>query len=189
MHGIQGAPIGGKTVVLLGCGPIGLMAAGIAKAHGANQVISSDIVDAKLEIAKIMGATITVNSAREDLEEVVRKATDGRGADVVIDYSGAGVAIAGGLKCLKIGGTMVLVGLPDKPVQLDLVDGIIYREATLVGVTGRRMYDTWYECEKLLRSGKIDLAPVVGGKYDLRDYEAAFKAIENKVPGKMLLIP
>lgn len=189
MHCIQVAPVGGKDVVLLGCGPIGLMAAGIAKAQGANQIISSDIVDAKLEIAKTMGATITVNSAREDLEEVVMEATGGRGADVVIDYSGSGIAIAGGLKCLKLGGTMVLVGLPDKPVALDLVDGIIYREATLIGVTGRRMYDTWFECEKLLKSGKIDLAPIVGGKYDMKDYEKALKAIKDGVPGKMLLIP
>lgn len=189
MHGIQAAPVGGQNVVILGCGPIGLMATGIAKAQGANQIICSDIAEAKLEVAKTMGATITVNSMKDDLASIVVEATQGRGADVVIDYSGNGGAIADGLKSLKKGGRMVLVGLPDKPVQLDLVDGIIYKEATLVGVTGRTMYGTWFECEKLLKSGKIDLAPVVGGRFAMKDYEKAFDAIKSRMPGKMLLIP
>ena len=190
MHGIQAAAgVGGKNVVVLGCGPIGLMAIGIAKANGAGQLICSDIADQKLLVAKAMGATTTVNSMEQDLSSIVLAETGGRGADIVIDYSGNGGAISDGLRSLKKGGRMVLVGLPDKPVPLDLTDGVIYKEATLVGVTGRTMYGTWFECESLLNSGKIDLSQVVGGRFEMKDFEKAFQAIYNRAPGKMLLIP
>ncbi len=190
MHGIEASGgVGGRSVVILGCGPIGLMAIGIAKAQGADPIIVSDRVDAKLSVAEAMGATTTVNVAKQDLPSVVMSATGKRGADIVIDYSGNGRAISDGLKSLKKGGRMVLVGLPDGPVSLDLSDGIIYKEATLVGVTGRTMYGTWFECERLLNSGKIDLSLVIGGRYDMRDFDAAFNAIYGGAPGKMLLVP
>ncbi len=190
MHGIQASlGVGGKDVVILGCGPIGLMATGIARSQGARQVVCSDIAEGKLDVAEVMGATTTVNSMRQDLSRVVMDATGGRGADIVIDYSGNGGAISDGLKSLKKGGRMVLVGLPDKPVSIDLTDGVIYKEATLVGVTGRTMYGTWFECEKSLSSGGVNLSPVVGGRFQMKDFEKAFQAIYDKAPGKMLLIP
>ncbi len=190
VHGIQATGgVGGRNVVILGCGPIGLMAVGAARAQGAEQIICSDVADAKLKVAETMGATVTVNPVQQDLASVVRDVTGGRGADIVIDYSGSGAAISDGLRSLKKGGRMVLVGLPDKPVSIDLTDGIIYKEATLVGVTGRLMYSTWFECERLLASGKIDLSPVVGGRFLMKDFDAAFKAIYDQVPGKMLLLP
>jgi threonine 3-dehydrogenase len=190
MHGIQAADgVGGKNVVVLGCGPIGLMAIGIAKAYGASQVICSDIAQKKLAVAQTMGATAAVNSMEQDLSSIVLSKTGGRGADIVIDYSGNGGAISDGLKSLKKGGRMVLVGLPDKPVSLDLTDGVIYKEATLVGVTGRTMYGTWFECEKVLSSGMVDLSKVVGGRFAMKDFAKAFQAIYDRTPGKMLLIP
>lgn len=193
MHGVQAAGnIGGKDVVVLGCGPIGVMGAAIAKAYGASQVLSTDLVSDKLRLAGVMGATLTLRSGRGEADEVVSgvmAATGGLGADVVIDFTGSGAAIAQGLQVLRKGGTMVFVGLPNGPVSLDLTDGVIYKEATLVGVTGRTMYGTWFLCEKLLREGKVDLAPVVGGKYALKDFGEAFGAVAQDVPGKMLLIP
>ncbi|HHW17484.1 MAG TPA: L-threonine 3-dehydrogenase [Firmicutes bacterium] len=189
MHGVQAGAVGGQNVLILGCGPIGLMGVGIARAYGANEIICSEPVAEKLKVAKTMGATVTLQPGKDDLLEGVMRATGGRGADVVIDFSGSARAIADGLRFLKKGGRMVLVGLPDKPVMLDLVDGIIYKEATLVGITGRTMYGTWYECEKVLKSGKLDLGPIVGGRFDLKDFDQAFEAICRGVPGKMLLLP
>lgn len=189
MHGVEAAGnLGGKDVLILGCGPIGVMGAAIAKSRGANQVICTDIAADKLELAKRMGATMALQ-AQGPVVDTVLNATGGEGAGVVIDYSGSGQAIADGFRALKKGGTMVLVGLPSGPVSLDLTDGIIYKEARVLGVTGRTMYGTWFECEKALQSGKIDLAPVVGGTYPLKDFEEAFAALGRQVPGKMLLIP
>jgi threonine 3-dehydrogenase len=189
MHGVEAAGnLGGKDVLLLGCGPIGVMAAAIARSRGANQVICTDVAPAKLELARKMGATLALDAQGPAVRQVM-EATNGEGAGVVIDYSGSGHAIADGLKALKKGGTMVFVGLPSGPVSLDLSDGVIYKEAKLFGVTGRTMYGTWFECEKALRSGKIDLAPVVGGTYALGDFEEAFAALGRQAPGKMLLIP
>lgn len=189
MHGVEAAGnLGGKDVLLLGCGPIGVMGTAIAKSRGANQVICTDLAPAKLDLARKMGATLTLQ-AQSPVVEAVMQSTHGEGAGVVIDYSGSGQAIADGLRALKKGGVMVLVGLPSGPVSLDLSDGVIYKEARLVGVTGRTMYGTWFECEKALRAGKIDLGPVVGGTYALGDFEEAFEAIDRQTPGKMLLIP
>jgi len=188
MHGIQAAGnLGGKDVLLLGCGPIGVMGAAIARACGANKVICTDIVPAKLELARAMGATMAIPA--QGAVEAVMQATGGEGADVVIDFSGSGHAIADGLRALRKGGTMVFVGLPSGPVSLDLSDSVIYKEARLFGVTGRTMYGTWFECEKALRAGSIDLVPVVGGTYSLKDFDQAFASIERQTPGKMLLIP
>lgn len=188
MHGVEAAGnLGGKDVLLLGCGPIGVMGAAIASFRGAHQVICTDVAPAKLELAKKMGATLALPA--QGASEVVMEVTGGKGADVVIDYSGSGHAIADGLRALKIGGTMVFVGLPSGPISLDLSDNVIYKEARLRGVTGRTMYGTWFECQKALESGKVNLAPVVGGTYGLGDFEDAFAAIEKQEPGKMLLIP
>lgn len=189
MHGIQAAEVGGRDVVLYGAGPIGLMATSICRAYGASQVIVVEPAAAKLELAMKMGASLVSRVGIDDTPALVKKATKGRGADVVIDYSGSGQAIAEGLQVLRKGGRMVLVGLPEEPVSLDLTDGIIYREATVVGVTGRTMYGTWFECEKALSSGKLDISPVVGGRYPLREFERAFADIAARVPGKMILIP
>lgn len=90
---------------------------------------------------------------------------------------------------IRKGGTIVMVGLPNNPIQLDLTEDVIYKEATIIGSTGRLMYRTWEQCVDLISSGAFHIEPVIAGTYDLRDYEKAFAAIKAGVPGKMLLIP
>lgn len=189
VHGVLSGEIGGKTVVILGCGPIGACAIGAAKACGAAKVFAVDIVDNKLEYAKDLGADITINSLKEDGVAIVRDATQGMGADVVIDYTGSEIAIQNGFKMLRKGGRFTLVGLSNKPISLDINNDIIYKEAKVNGVTGRLMYQTWYDCVSLIKSGKFDLHKIVGGIYPMKDYEQAFQAIKDGKPGKMLLIP
>jgi len=189
MHGVEAAVVGGKDVLVLGCGPIGLMGVGICRVFGADKIIASEPFMRKLELAVTMGATLTVQAGKEDVVAVVKNATSGRGVDVVIDYSGNEQAINDGLAALAKGGRMVLVGLPDRRISLDLVDGIIYKEATVIGVTGRTMYGTWYECRRVLDSGRFELEPVIGGRYPLKEFDKAFALLMGGAPGKMLLIP
>ena len=188
VHGVDCGEVEGKTVVVNGCGPIGLMAVGAAKAWGAKQVIALDVIDEKLAVATEMGADVVLNSRTADAAAEVVRLTDG-GADVALDYTGVVPAIKSLFHMITNGGRIVLVGLPNNPIELDLTSDIIYKEATVVGSTGRLMYKTWEQCIDLINSGKFNIAPVVSGKYALRDFEQAFDAIKAGKPGKMLLIP
>lgn len=188
VHGLDCGDIAGKSVVINGCGPIGLMAVGAAKAWGASTVIALDVVEEKLAVAKEMGADVILNSAKVDAPAEIVKLTGG-GAEVALDYTGVVPAIKSMFRMITNGGRIVLVGLPNDPISLDLTSEIIYKEATVVGSTGRLMYRTWEQCIDLIRSGKFNIAPVVAGKYALRDFQQAFDAIKAGKPGKMILLP
>lgn len=189
VHGVAEAEVAGKNVLVFGCGPIGLMAVGACKVWGARTVTAVDVFDNKLKVAVDMGADNAFNATDPDFKSKVLQVTGGVGMDVVIDYTGSTPAILSGLELTRKGGRFVVVGLPNKPVTLDLAELVIYREITMIGVTGRRMYETWEQCEEILNSGRFDIAKIVGGRYPMKDFEAAFAALNAGNPGKMLLIP
>jgi threonine 3-dehydrogenase len=189
VHGVERAEVKGKNVLVSGCGPIGLMVIGACKQHKAHQIIACDVLDQKLELAKVMGADVVLNSGTTDIPETVRLLTNGSGADAAIDITGNGKAIVTGLRALRKAGRMVSVGLPNGEIPLNLTEDIIYREIEYTGVAGRRMFETWDDCLQILRSGKFSLKPVIGGVYKLEEFETALAAIRSGVPGKMLLIP
>ncbi|HBT47614.1 MAG TPA: L-threonine 3-dehydrogenase [Peptococcaceae bacterium] len=187
VHSVLADAVNGMSVVIYGCGPIGLMAVNVARACGATQVIAVEPVAEKLAIAKEMGATHTLQPGKDDVIAGILELTGGRGADVIVELSGNGQAISECFRGLRKGGRVTLAGLPNGPVTLDLVDGVIYKEAKILGVTGRRMYDTWWQIEALLGAGKLNLEPVIGGIFPLERYREAFDALHAGRPGKMLL--
>lgn len=189
VHGVSVAKVKDKVVAIYGCGPIGLMAIGAAKVWGAKKIYAVDVFDDKLDVAKVMGADILLNSKNTDPVAAIKADTDGAGAEIVIDYTGSGPAILSGFASLRKGGTFVMVGLPSKELTMDFSDNIIYKEAIVIGVTGRRMYETWDECREILAAPGFSLEPVVGGVFPLKDYQKAFDALAEGKPGKMLLIP
>ena len=189
VHGVERAQVAGKTVLVSGCGPIGLMAIGACKVHGAKKVIACDMFDEKLELAKKMGADVTVNIKNEDLINRVKMETDGHGAEAAIDITGNGRAVVSALRALQQGGILVSVGLPNGEVPINLSEDIIYREITYTGISGRRMFETWDDCAQILKTPGFTLEPVLGGIYPLKDFEKAFQAIWNGAPGKMILHP
>lgn len=187
MHGVSKADVKDKVAVIYGCGPIGLMAVAAAKFKGASKIIAIDVVEEKLEMAKKMGANVVINSKLQSDVEVVNSETNGSGADVVIDYTGNKFAIKAGFQLVRKSGTIVLVGLTSGETSLDLANDIIYKEATVYGVTGRLMYQTWYECLEMLKSG-FDLKPLMSGIYALKDFESAFEATKTAT-GRVVMIP
>lgn len=189
VHGVEKAEVREKTVLVSGCGPIGLMVVGACRAHGARRVIACDILPEKLKLAEAMGADVTVNSAETDLIQAVRRETGGVGADAAIDITGAGRAIVAGLRALRKGGRMVSVGLPGGEIPINLTEDIIYREIQYTGVSGRQMFATWDDCMEILETPGFSLEPVMGGRYPLEGFEDALAAIRGGAPGKMLLIP
>lgn len=189
VHGVEVAQVKGKTVLVSGCGPIGLMVVGACKAHGAQSIIACDLVDSKLELAKTMGADYVINSGEEDLENAVKALTNGVGVDATIDITGNGKAIVAGLRSLRKAGIFISVGLPNGKIPIDLTEDIIYREVVYTGVSGRLMFDTWKDCMQILKTPGFSLAPAMGNIYKLEAYEEALQAIKNGVPGKMILVP
>ena len=189
VHGVEKAEVRDKTVLVSGCGPIGLMVVGACKAHGARRVIACDVLPEKLKLAEAMGADAAVNSAQTDIIQAVQRETGGAGADAAIDITGDGGAIVAGLRALRKGGRMVSVGLPNGEIPVNLTEDIIYREIQYTGVSGRQMFATWDDCMEILETPGFSLEPVMGERYPLEGFEDALAAIRGGAPGKMLLIP
>jgi threonine 3-dehydrogenase len=189
VHGVEAAEVDGKTVLVSGCGPIGLTAITASKVFGATTVIACDLFDQKLEIAKDMGADFVLNSGTCNLVEEVKKLTDGLGADAAIDITGVGSAIVSSLQAVRGGGRMVCVGLPSKEVTMNLTEDLIFRQVVMTGVSGRRIWDTWDHYAKVMSDPRYQIKRIMGREFALKDFKEAIQAVRDGVPGKMILHP
>ncbi len=182
-------PLAAANVLVTGCGPIGIFAVAVARASGAASVIATDPNPYRLDLASRNGATHTLNPMSEDVVAAVRELTGGVGADVVLEMSGNQRAIASAFEALRLGGQVSLLGLPPEPVQLDLNDAIIFKSATVRGITGRRMWETWYQTAAFLEGGVIDVCPVITHKLPLTEFHHAIELLESGESGKVVLFP
>lgn len=189
VHTVLAGEISGQRVAVVGCGPIGLMAIQVARACGASAVYGIEIKPQRLQLARRMGADGVFNPAETDVVAAVREATGGTGADVVLEMSGNPKAIQQAFKMLRGGGRVSLLGLPAEPVTLDLVPDLIFKGATVQGIYGRRMYDTWHLMLALLRSGALNLEPLISERLPLERYEKAFDLLARGEASKILLYP
>jgi threonine 3-dehydrogenase len=179
--------LAGQTVVVTGCGPIGLMTVAIAKLAGAAKVFATDINPERLEIAQRMGADVAING-HEDVVARLRELTGGVGVDVVLEMSGAEVAIRQGFEAVTNGGRVSLLGIPERPITLDLASDVIFKGLRVYGITGRKMFETWYRTQALLAQG-LDLTPIVTHRIAMRDYHQAFELLAGGHAGKVVLLP
>ncbi len=189
VHGVEKAEVEGKSVLVIGCGPIGLTVVSACKTFGAAKVIACDILEEPLEIALKMGADVVLNNSVVDMIDECLRLTDGLGVDAVIDVSGAPSAMQSALKSLKAGGRMVCVGLPSKPVALDLANDLIYREIEFTGICGRRIWDTWTNFEKVMNGPYYKSEYLIGRSFKLAEYKEAFDHVRNGGARKTLLYP
>lgn len=183
------AQLTAANVLVTGCGPIGIFAVAIARAAGAATVIATDVNEYRLRLAGHNGATHTLNDTQEDVPARVREMTAGVGVDVVLEMSGSPRAIAQGFEVLRPGGHVSLLGLPPGPVQLDLNDAIIFKSATVKGITGRRIWETWYQTAAFLEGGVIDVRPVITHRLPLSEFHHAMELLESGQSGKIVLFP
>lgn len=183
--------VAGKTVAVLGCGPTGLFAVGIAKACGATAVLAADVNDYRLDLAKRMGATETYSpkTGRQALADWIIEANEGFGVDVVLEMSGAPDAVRSAFRAVRNGGRVTLFGLPSKPVELDVAEGIIFKGVTIHGVTGRRLFDTWYRTRWFLESGVLDVSPVITHRMAFGQIDEAMGLMAAGQCGKIVLTP
>jgi threonine 3-dehydrogenase len=183
-HTALTAPIPGSTVLVTGCGPIGIFAVGICKAAGASRIIASDVIEARLALAKQMGAHDVVHP--KEAEAVVKQHTEGLGVDVVLEMSGVPAAIHQAFSLVRVGGRVQLLGIPSQRVDFDLANEIIFKGLTVYGVVGRRMYDTWLLMTRFLRSGQFDPTPVITHRFPLDAADEAIRAIKSGQAGKVI---
>ncbi len=183
-HTALTADIPGAYVLITGCGPIGIFAAGICKAAGAARVIASDVNDRRLALAAAMGADEVVHP--DKAEEAVRRATDGLGVDVVLEMSGVPAAIHQALALVRVGGRVQMLGIPTTAVPIDFATEVIFKGLTLYGVVGRRMYDTWIQMTRFLRSGAFDPSPVITHRFPLDAVDEAMRVIRSGEAGKVI---
>jgi threonine 3-dehydrogenase len=182
------AEIPTESVAVLGCGPIGLFAVGIARATGARQVLAVEPNEFRAGLAKQMGADLVVDPAEQDPVEAILEATGGHGAGIVLEMSGNERAIDQGTRMLARGGRMSLLGLPAGRVSLDLLDQVIFKEARLIGVTGRELFRTWQQTTTLLATGMVDVSPVITHRYPLEQFQEGFEAMASGRSGKVILL-
>jgi len=181
LHGTQ---LPGATVLVTGCGPIGIFAVGIAKAAGASAIIASDVNPTRLALARRMGATAAVTPA--EAAEAVRAATHGLGVDVVLEMSGVPAAIHQAFALVRVGGRVQMLGIPAKPMDVDFATEVIFKGITVYGVVGRRMYDTWIEMTQFLRAGQFDPTPAITHTFPLEQHAEAIAAIKSGEAGKVI---
>ncbi len=184
MHTVMAQPISGKQVLAVGCGTIGLMGIGICHAGGADKVIAVDPNPVKRELAKVMGADVVLEKADP---KVIRDITDRGGADVMIEMSGHPKAIAAGFDCVRSGATVSLLGIPPGDVCLKWAEQIVFKGLTIYGINGRRMYQTWYQCESFLRRHPNLIEPLITHRLPFYEFEKGIKAMQNGDACKVVL--
>jgi threonine 3-dehydrogenase len=187
VHTVMAGATVGKTFLILGGGPIGIAAIPVCKAAGASLVLVSEVMPFRQELARKMGADRVIDPAKENVEEVVRSLTNGQGADAVLEMSGHPAAIAQGFRSIRKNGRYSLLGIPAKPISLDLAKDIIFPGVTVQGINGRRMYETWYQMDALLVSGKVDLKPLITHRFKMEEFQKAFEIGLSGNAGKIIL--
>lgn len=184
---LEGVEVPGSTVFVLGCGPIGCFAVGVAKAAGASLVIASDLNDMRLDLARTMGADLTVNPSRDDVVARVLAATHGNGVDLVCEMSGHPSGHEQAFAAARVGGRVNMLGTPSRSTEVDFAHQVIFKGLTLYGVTGRKMYSTWNTMARMIRSGQLDPAPVITHRFPLEAIAEAIEVIKEGKAGKVIL--
>lgn len=187
VHTVLAGEIAGQNVAVTGAGPIGLMAVAVARACGCGMIFATEVHPHRRELAKKMGADVALDPS-DDAVARVREATGG-GVDVLLEMSGHPAAIRQGFQMLRPGGRMSLLGIPSEPVTLDLVNDVIFKGATVQGIFGRRMFETWTQMTDLLKEHRLNLDPLFNERLPLEKFDNAFSLLESGQAGKILLYP
>lgn len=187
VHTVLSGAIAGQTVAVMGCGPIGLFSIAVAKACGAALICAIEPNEQRRALAKRVGADVLLDPSRDNVEQMVKDTTGGNGVDVLLEMSGHPSAIQQGFRLLRMGGRASLLGIPSKPVEIDLANAVIFKGATVHGINGRKMYETWFQAEALIRDRSVDLSPVITHRLPLEQFDEAMHLLESGEASKILL--
>lgn len=178
-------PVLGEDVLITGAGPIGCMAAAVAKHAGARFVVVTDVNPWRLELAKKVGATRVVDVRNEKLADVQKELGMVEGFDVGLEMSGNAAAFRDMIANMCHGGKIAMLGIPPEDISIDWND-VIFNMLTIKGIYGRQMYETWYQMTVLLQGG-LDIEPIITHRLNYREYETGFEAMFSGQSGKVVL--
>jgi threonine 3-dehydrogenase len=182
--------LAGRSVAVLGCGPVGLFTVAIARASGAAVVLASDLRSFRLRLAERMGASAVVSvEEASDAAAWFLERNEGYGLDVVFEMSGSPRAIQDAFRIARSGGRVILFGIPGRPVEIDVAEQLIFKNLDVLAVSGRRIFATWYKTRWLLESGVVDLRPLITHEVDLDGFEGAVAVLEEGEASKIILYP
>ncbi len=184
---VMAEDVSAKSVLILGAGPIGLFATGIAKASGASLIIVSDPNNYRLAISKKMGSHMALNPGKKDITPLIFDATNNNGVDVVLEFSGNNQALNQGLKVITAGGRISILGIYEKRVSIDLNKEVIFKKVRIYGITGRKAFSTWHKTSRFLSSGIVNPDPILTHQFPLKDYKKGIKLMREGKCGKVIL--
>ena len=187
VHTAFAAGIDGASVLVTGCGPIGLFSIAVSKACGARRIYATEVKPFRRELAGRMGADIAVDPTREDIARIVMEETGAIGVDVLLEMSGHPDAIHQGLAALRKGGRAALLGIPSAEMEIDFAEEVIFKEIEIKGINGRLMFDTWFRMDGLFEAGRLDIAPVITHHLNLDQFDEAIELIDSGKTGKVVL--
>ena len=175
----------GEDVLIAGAGPIGIMAAAVARFVGARHVVITDVNDYRLGLAEQMGATRVVNVATASLDDTMHELAMQEGFDIGLEMSGNPMALREMLRTMHHGGSVAMLGIPAQETAIDWTE-VIFKGITIKGIYGREMFETWYKMSSLLQSG-LDITPVITHHFGINDYLEGFEIMGSGKSGKVIL--
>ena len=188
IHTVTVEDLTGKTVLIAGAGPIGIMAIQVAKVEGASLVIVSEIKEYRIKLAKENGADVVVNPLEEDLVEKVMELTNGEGVDAFFEMSGSQDALRQGLRSLTPGGTASILGVfHNESISFDMNNLFTFKGIKMYAITGRKIFETWRIADQLLKSKRVDMSKVVTHVLPFEEWEKGIQLMREGKSGKIVL--
>lgn len=187
MHTATSENVAGRNVLIVGAGAIGLFAIPIARSLGARSVTVAEPNAFRRGLAERLGADLVIDPTKAKTSEVVKREVDSQGIDVLWEMSGHPEGFREGLRSIRGAGTAVLLGIPAEPLAIDWAEDVIFKAIKLVGVNGRRMFDTWYQSQRFLISHGASIDPVLTHQMDLAEFDTGFGLLRRAEAGKIIL--
>ncbi len=185
VHTALSFPVLGEDVLITGAGPIGIMAAAVARHAGARFVVVTDVNEYRLDLARKMGATVALNVREGSLADVQAHLGMQEGFDVGLEMSGNPAALHDMIDALCHGGKIAMLGIPSGPIDVDW-NKVVFNMLTIKGIYGREMYETWYKMSVMLQSG-LDIKPVITHRFPVDEWERGFEVMGTGKSGKVIL--
>lgn len=188
IHVVFAADCVANRVAVFGLGPVGMLAVAVLKAISAAEIFAVGRKNPyRLDMARRLGAHHVIASNDVDVVQYIKDHTDGKGVDVVLEISGNPKAVQDGLKSLRMGGDLVLIGTSNESSTIDLAGDVVFRSTRIHGITGRKLWDTWYKMKGLLASGNLDVEPIITHTLPFAEYEKGFALMNSGNCGKVVL--
>lgn len=189
VHTVLAGETAGRSVAIVGCGPIGLMAIAVARAAGAGPIFALEVNPFRRELARQMQADFVLDPAHDEVLKTVQEHVQAEGVDAALEFSGHPDGIHMALKLVRAGGRLSLLGITHKPVEIDLNHDIIFKGLTVQGINGRRLFDTWHQMIGLLAAKRLPLEPLFTQRLALSQFKDGFELLRQGKAAKILLDP